>query len=55
MPHCVHVLQPICLLVHLASLGFEDKGLEALLEHPNIIKVRDGHSYTKGCTASREV
>lgn len=46
---CIRVLQPICVLVHLSSLGFKNKGLEALLEHPNIIKVRGGHSLTQLC------
>lgn len=39
---CCHVLpwvQPVCLLLQLSSLGFNNKRLVELLEHPNIIKV----------------
>lgn len=35
-------LQPVCLLLQLSALGFHDKRLVELLEHPNIIKVGSG-------------
>ena len=35
-------LQPVCLLLQLSALGFHDKRLVELLEHPNIIKVGAG-------------
>lgn len=39
---CRACVQPVCLLLQLSSLGFHDKRLVELLEHPNIIKVRWG-------------